>query len=113
MATRAGYRQRQAIRAVSGMALAALLLFALVPAALAAKAPPLATTAQYKAFVDYVKKLDGLVGQPTSAAEKAKYETELTAKRTAAAHKANALSKRGSDEAKAEYDAKFKEQAEI
>ena len=95
------------------MALAALLLFALVPAALAAKAPPLATTAQYKAFVDYVKKLDGLVGQPTSAAEKAKYETELTAKRTAAAHKANALSKRGSDEAKAEYDAKFKEQAEI
>ena len=113
MATRAGYRQRQAIRAVSGTALAALLLLVLAPAALAAKAPPLAATAQYKAFVDYVKKLDGFVGQPTSAAEKAKYETELTAKRTAAAHKANALSKRGSEEAKAEYDAKFKEQAEI
>lgn len=79
----------------------------------AAKAPPLAETAQYKAFVDYVKKLDGLAGQPATAAQKVKYETELTAKRTAAAHKANALFKRASEEAKAEYDAEFKEQAAI
>ncbi|HEX5712127.1 MAG TPA: hypothetical protein VFX85_02310 [Solirubrobacterales bacterium] len=99
------------IRAAAATALTALLL--LIPSAPAAKAPPLAATAQYKAFVDYVKKLDGLVGQPTTAAQKAKYESELTAKRTAAAHKANALSKRASEEAKAEFDAKSKEQAEI
>jgi len=96
---------------VAGMALAALLL--LIPTAQAAKAPPLATTSQYKAFVDYVKKLDGIAGQARSQAQKDKYEAELTAKRTAAAHKANALFKRASEEAKAEYDAKFKEQAEI
>jgi len=99
------------MRSVATLALAALLL--LSPAAFAAKAPPLAATAQYKAFVDYVKKLDGLAGQAASAAQKDKYETELTAKRAAAAHKANALFKRGSEEAKAEFDAKFKEQAAI
>jgi hypothetical protein len=93
------------------LALAALLLLA--PIAQGAKAPPLAATAQYKAFVDYVKKLDGIAGQARSQAQKDKYEAELTAKRTAAAHKANALFKRASEEAKAEYDAKFKEQAEI
>ena len=113
MAARAGYRQRKVIQALAVAALAALLLFALVPAALAAKAPPLAATAQYKAFVDYVKKLDGIAGQARSQAQKDKYEAELTAKRTAAAHKASALFKRASEEAKAEYDAKYKEQAEI
>ena len=112
MAAQAGYRRRgAAVRTVAALALAALLLLA--PAALAAKAPPLAATAQYKAFVDYVKKLDGIAGQARSQAQKDKYETELTAKRTAAAHKANALFTRGSEEAKAEYDAQFKEQAEI
>lgn len=95
----------------AGLALAALLL--LVSAAPAAKAPPLAATAQYKAFVDYVKKLDGIAGQARSQAQKDKYEAELTAKRTAAAHKANALFKRASEEAKAEYDAQYKEQAEV
>lgn len=84
----------------------------LVPAAAAAagKRPSLASTAQYKAFVEYVQNLDGLVGQPTTAAQKETYQAELTAKLEAAAHKANALFKRGSDEAKAETDAKFKEQ---
>lgn len=99
------------IRAALAAALAALLLLA--PAAGAAKAPPLAATAQYKAFVEYVKKLDGIAGQARSQAQKDKYEVELTAKRTAAAHKANALFKRASAEAKAGYDAKYKEQAEI
>lgn len=113
MAARAGHRRRGAIRPGLGTALALVLLLALVPAAVAAKAPPLAATAQYKAFVDYVKKLDGIAGQPRSQAQKDKYEAELTAKRTAAAHKANALFKRASEEAKAEYDAKYKEQAEI
>lgn len=87
---------------------AALLLPA--GAAAAGKRPSLASTAQYKAFVEYVKKLDGLVGQPTTAAQKDAYQSELTAKLEAATHKANALFNRGSDEAKAETDAKFKEQ---
>lgn len=98
-------------RTVTAVALATCLLSA--PVAAAAKAPPLASTAQYKAFVDYVKRLDGLAGQQTTAAQKAKYEAELTAKKAAAAHKANALFKRASEEAKAEYDARFKEQAAI
>jgi hypothetical protein len=79
-------------------------------AAVGSKRPSLASTAQYKAFVEYVKKLDGLVGQPTTAAQKDTYQSELTAKLEAATHKANALFNRGSDEAKAETDAKFKEQ---
>src|SRR4051794_35726980 len=112
MTTRVGYRHRgAAVRTILASALAALLL--LSPAALAAKAPPLAATAQYKAFVDYVKKLDGIAGQARSAAQKDKYEAELTAKRAAAAHKANALFKRAGAEAQAEYDAKAKEQAAI
>ncbi len=112
MTARAGHPRRGAkVRALIALALAALLLLA--PIAQAAKAPPLAATAQYKAFVDYVKKLDGIAGQARSQAQKDKYEAELTAKRTAAAHKANALFKRAGAEAEAEYDAKFKEQAEI
>lgn len=74
------------------------------------KRPSLASTAQYKALVEYVQKLDGLVGQGTTAARKATYESELTAKLEAAIHKANALCKRGDDEAQAETEAKFKEQ---
>jgi hypothetical protein len=112
MSARAGYRRRGAtVGTVAALALAALLLLA--PATRAAKAPPLAATAQYKAFVNYVKKLDGIAGQARSQAQKDKYEAELTAKRAAAAHKANALFKRASEEAKAEYDAQFKEQAAI
>jgi hypothetical protein len=111
MAGRAGYRRGAIVRTVAVPALAALLL--LTQAAPAAKAPPLAATAQYKAFVDYVKKLDGIAGQARSTAQKDKYEAELTAKRAAAAHKANALFKRGSEEAKAEFDAKLKEQAAL
>jgi hypothetical protein len=93
---------------IAVLVLCALLL--LPPAATAAKKPSLASTAQYKAFVEYVRKLDGLVGQGTTAAQKATYESELTTKLEAATHKANALSNRGSDEAQAETDAKFKEQ---
>ena len=112
MPVRASHPRRGvAVPLIAALALTALL--SLTSAAYAVKAPPLAATAQYKAFVDYVKKLDGRAGQPTSAAQKDKYEAELTAKRAAAAHKANALFKRVSEEAKAEYDAKFKEQAAI
>jgi hypothetical protein len=100
--------QRLAGKMLATVLCAALLLPA--TAAAAGKRPSLASTAQYKAFVEYVKKLDGLVGQPTTAAQKDTYQSELTAKLEAATHKANALCNRGSDEAKAETDAKFKEQ---
>jgi hypothetical protein len=93
-----------------GSALAALLL--LPAAAGAAKAPSLASTSQYKAFIAYVKKLDGLVGRPMPAAQKETNERELSAKKEAASHKANALFKRASGEAQAETDAKAKEQTE-
>ena len=86
---------------VLGLALLALLLAA-PGAALAIKAPGLASSSQYKAFVEYVKKLDGLVAQPTSAEQKNTYEAKLTAKKTAATHKANALFKRAGEEAQAE-----------
>jgi hypothetical protein len=100
--------QRFAGRFVLVVFCALLLLPASATAA--GKRPGLAATAQYKAFVEYVKKLDGLVGQPTSSAQKATYESELTAKLEAATHKANALFNRGSNEAEAEAEAEFKEQ---
>jgi len=100
--------QRLAGRILATVLCAALLLPAAATAA--GKRPNLASTAQYKAFVEYVEKLDGLVGQPTSAAQKDTYQSELTAKLEAATHKANALFNRGSDEAKAEAEAAFKEQ---
>jgi hypothetical protein len=96
---------------VPGLAMLALLLAA-PGAALAIKAPGLASSSQYKAFIEYVKKLDGLVAQPTSAEQKNTYEAKLTAKQTAAKHKANALFKRASEEAQAEADATAKEQVE-
>ncbi|HXF30876.1 MAG TPA: hypothetical protein VN522_05080 [Solirubrobacterales bacterium] len=96
---------------VPGLAVMALLL-ATPTAALAVKTPGLASSAQYKAFIEYVKKLDGLATQPTSAEQKNTYEAKLTAKKTAAAHKANALFKRASEETQAEADAAAKEQVE-
>jgi hypothetical protein len=86
----------------------ALLLGA--PAALAGKTPSLASSAQYKAFVEYVKKMEGRAAQPTSAETKNTFEAKLTTKETAAAHKANALFKRASEETKAEADETAKEQ---
>lgn len=95
---------------------AALTIVLLLPAAALGgakgKPPSLAATSQYKALIEYVKKLDGLAGQPTSSAQKGTYETELTAKKEAAAHKANALFNRASEEAEAQFDARAKEQTE-
>lgn len=96
---------------VPGLAALALLLAA-PGGALAVKAPGLASSTQYKAFIEYVKKLDGLTTQPTSAEQKNTYEAKLTAKKTAAAHKANALFKRASEEAEAEANEAAKEQVE-
>ncbi|HET9162955.1 MAG TPA: hypothetical protein VFN89_05870 [Solirubrobacterales bacterium] len=93
-------------------ALVAVCAFFLLSAGASAnKAPSLASTAQYKAFIAYVKKLDGQIGQPTTAAQKEAYEAELSAKKEAAAHKANALFKRSSEETLAESNAKRKEQS--
>jgi hypothetical protein len=72
------------------------------PVALAVKAPSLASSAQYKAFVEYVEKMEGRASQPTSSETKDTFEAKLTAKKTAAAHKANALFKRAAEEAKVE-----------
>jgi hypothetical protein len=106
--------REQPQRLAGSILVAILCAVLLLPAAAAAgKRPSLASTAQYKAFVEYVKKLDGLAGQTTTAAQKATYEKELTAKLEAATHKANALFNRGSDEARAETDAEFKEQREV
>ncbi len=95
---------------VLGAVLLGLLLAA--PVALAVKAPGLASSAQYKAFVEYVKKMEERSSQPTSTETKNTFEAKLTAKKTAAAHKANALFKRASEEAAAEADEAAKEQAE-
>jgi hypothetical protein len=97
----------------SRLVIAATALLAAAPnAALAVKAPGLASSSQYKAFVEYVTKLDGLTSQATSTEAKNTYEAKLTAKKTAAAHKANALFKRASEEVAAEADATAKEQVE-
>jgi len=106
--------RKQAQRIASTIVVVITVCTALFPAAAASaakgKRPSLASTAQYTAFVEYVKKLDGLVGQGTTAAQKGTYESELTTKLEAASHKANALFNRGSDETQAEAEAKFKEQ---
>jgi hypothetical protein len=94
------------------LAAAAAALLASPGSALAVKAPSLASSAQYKAFVEYVGKLDGLTSTATSTEQKNTYEAKLTAKKTAAAHKANALFKRAGEEAAAEANATAKEQAE-
>ena len=78
--------------------------------ALAGTAPSLASTAQYKAFVEYVKKLDGMVGQPITGPQKTTFEAELTTKKEAAAHKANALFNRAGGEAQVETNAESKAQ---
>jgi hypothetical protein len=93
-------------------AIAAALLVAAPGTALAVKVPSLASSAQYKAFVEYVTKLDGLTSTATSTEQKNTYEAKLTAKKTAAAHKANALFKRAGEGAAAEANATAKEQVE-
>jgi chromosome segregation ATPase len=98
--------------AVLALAVTAAALLVAPSAALAVKTPGLASSSQYKAFVEYVTKLDGLTSQATSTAQKNTYEAKLTAKKTAAAHKGNALFKRASEEAAAEANAAAKEQVE-
>ncbi len=94
------------------LGISAIALLATAPAALAVKTPGLASSSQYKAFIEYVKKMEERSSQPTSSETKNKFEAKLTAKKTAAAHKANALFNRASDEAKAEANETAKQQVE-
>lgn len=85
------------------MAAICLLAVALVaPAANAAKTPLLVTTAQYKALVSFVDKLDGLSNTPATTAQKAAYEDQLANKHQAAVNKASALFNRAKKAAQAE-----------
>jgi hypothetical protein len=93
---------------VLGVAVVALLVAA--PAALAVKAPGLASSSQYKAFIEFVKKMNERSSQPTSTETKNRFEAKLTAKETAAKHKANALFQRAAEEVKEEANASAGEQ---
>ncbi len=108
MSSSKSHRRRLFRCLLLGAGLSVLLI--LPSLAAAAKAPSLASTSQYKAFIAYVKKLDGIAGQARSAALKATYEAELSTKKEAASHKANALFNRAGEEAQAEANASAKEQ---
>lgn len=86
---------RKARRLVPAVAAALLAVALLAPAAKAADIPPLITTAQYKALVGYVEKLNDLSHTPATAAQKASYEDRLENKHDAAVAKATALFDRG------------------
>lgn len=92
---------------VSTMAVALAALLLLAPQATAAKVPPLASTPQYQAFVDYVGKLRGLRSKPATDAQKASYEQRLTSKHQAAVNKSTALFQRAKAAAKAETRRRF------
>jgi hypothetical protein len=94
-------RSRSSRVLVIGVAVLALALVAPL-GALAVQAPGLASSSQYKAFIEFVKKMEERSSQPTSTETKNQFEAKLTAKKTATAHKANALFKRSSEEAQTE-----------
>ena len=97
------------LRSLVPAAAIALLAVALVaPAAKAANIPPLATTAQYKALVSFVDKLDKLSNTPATAAQKATYEGQLDNKHESAVNKSTALFNRGKKAAQAESQRAFK-----
>lgn len=86
-------RKLRSLVPVAAVALIALALVA--PAAKAANIPPLVSTAQYKALVSFVDKLDKLSNTPATAAQKAGYEGQLENKHEAALNKSTALFNRG------------------
>ncbi|HEU4737513.1 MAG TPA: hypothetical protein VFS54_00365 [Solirubrobacterales bacterium] len=93
------------------MPLAAIALLAmalLAPSATAANIPPLSSSAQYKALVKFVDRLDGLAYTPTAAAQKAAYDGQLDNKHEAAVNKSTALFNRAKKAAKAEATRAFK-----
>jgi len=97
------------LRSLVPVAAIALLAVALVaPAAKAANVPPLASTAQYKALVSFVDKLDDRSNTPATAAQKATYDGQLENKHEAAVNKSTALFNRGKKAAQAESQRAFK-----
>jgi hypothetical protein len=91
------------------VAAVALLAVALVaPAAKAANIPPLVSSAQYKALVSFVDKLDKLSNTPATAAQKATYDGQLENKHGAAVNKSTALFNRGKKAAQAESQRAFR-----
>ncbi len=99
-------RKLRSLVPVAAVALVAVALVA--PAANAANIPPLATTAQYKALVTFVDKLDKLSNTPATDPQKAIYNGQLSNKRQAAANKSTALFNRGKKAAQAESQRAFK-----
>ena len=96
-------------RSLVAMAATALLSVALVaPSANAATVPPLATTAQYKALIGFVDKLDKLSNTPATSAQKAVFDGQLENKHGAAVSKSTALFNRGKRAAQAESQRAFK-----
>ena len=91
------------LRLLVPTAAVALLALALVaPVANAANVPLLVTTAQYKALVGFVDRLDRLSSTPATTAQKTSYEDQLANKHDAAANKAAALFNRAKRAAQAE-----------
>ena len=95
-------RSRMLRSLVPAAAVALLAVALLAPAARAASAPPLASTAQYKALVGFVEKLGKLSSSPATAAQKASYDGQLENKHEAAVNKSTALFNRGKKLAQAE-----------
>jgi hypothetical protein len=93
---------------VSLGAVALLALALLAPSAGAANIPTLSSTAQYKALVKFVDKLEGLARTPTTAPQKAVYDGQLENKHEAAVNKSTALFARAKKAAKAEADRAFR-----
>ncbi|HEX3239677.1 MAG TPA: hypothetical protein VHR18_06030 [Solirubrobacterales bacterium] len=94
------------------LAAAALLIAALLaPSANAASVPPLSASAQYKALVKFVDKLDGLSTRPTTASQKATFDGQLENKHGAAVSKSTALFNRAKKVASAEAQRAFKASA--
>jgi hypothetical protein len=91
------------VRRLTPVLAVALLAVALIaPAAKAADIPPLVNTAQYKALVGFVEKLNGLSRTPATTAQKASYEDQLENKHDATVDKATALFNRAKGAAQRE-----------
>lgn len=96
------------LRSLVPVAAVALLAVALVaPVAKAANIPPLAATAQYKALVSFVDKLDKLSNTPATDPQKASYNGQLSNKHQSAVNKSTALFNRGKQAAQAESQRAF------
>jgi len=97
------------LRSLVPVVAVALLAVALVaPAANAANIPPLAASAQYKALVSFVYKLDKLSNTPAFDGQKAVYQGQLENKHEAAVNKSAALFNRGKKAAQAESQSAIK-----